>query len=84
MLPIQKGSQEEKMALIALMMVRKIKKQMRSVSKNKKRRRTTEEEDCAGTKIELNTQFLTGLVKGSDNRGISPTDVSSVFDHLVS
>ena len=69
------------MALIALMMVRKIKKQMRSASKSKKRRRVTEDTNCAAEKMVLNTVLLGGLGKGDINRtGVSPTDVSTVFD----
>ena len=79
MLPIQKGSQEEKMALIALMMVRKIKKQMRSASKSKKRRRGPAEQTVG--RLGLLDTAACKDVEGGERR-ISPTDVSSIFEAM--
>ena len=67
------------MALIALMMVRKIKKQMRSASKSKKRRRGTEQTVGRLGLLDTAACKQMAMVDGGDRR-ISPTDVSSIFD----
>ena len=79
MLPIKKDSQEEKMALIALMMVRKVKKQMRSTAKQRSKKNAR--------KIQINTKpscvkSLNKSMSGNPldmDDGISPTSVMGIF-----